>query len=131
MRIIESRFVLDKEGNPAVVSKCKMGVFETKGKFPMGFGLARDRKTNTLYLFAFRAHPSYPIAALMDRKKAIEWLEKALEKNGYKWYHYYESRVERVNGLWAFAVPFDAEGWNELPPDVRALFLKMLKMLKQ
>jgi len=66
----------------------------------------------------------------MNKQKAIEWLEEALEKNGYKWYHYYESGVQKVNGLYAFMVPFDAEGWNDLPGDIRKLFQKMLKLLK-
>lgn len=127
---VEARFVIDNEGNPAVVSKCEMGVFETGGKFPMGFGLARDRQTGELYLFAFRERTDNPIAVLRLRQKAIEWLEKALEKNGYKWYHLYTSSVERVNGLYAFMVPFDAEGWNELPESVREIFQKMLTLLE-
>jgi len=107
-----------------------MGVFETSGKFQMGFGVARDRKTEELYLFCFRDEPHNAIAALKDRKKAVEWLETALKKNGYKWYHFYESGVEPVDGMWAFAVPFDASGWNELPDSVREMFQKMLELLQ-
>jgi len=131
MKVVESRFAFDKEGNPAVVSKCQMGVFETKGKFQLGLGIARERETGELYLFAFRDNPQNTIAALKERRKAIEWLEKALEKNGYKWYHLYTSDLEEVDGMWAFAVPFDAEGWNELPPSVQEAFKKMLELLKQ
>lgn len=87
MKVVEARFVMDKEGNPAVISKCQIGVFEKSGKFQMGFGIAKDRQTGELYLFAFRERPDNPIAVLRSRQKAVEWLGKALEKNGYKWYH--------------------------------------------
>jgi len=130
LKVVEARFVIDEEGNPAVISRCRMGIEEKSGKFQMGFGLARDRQTRELYLFAFRDRPTNPIAALTSKQKAIEWLEKALEKNGYKWCHFHESGVQKVDGLYAFMVPFDAEGWNELPGDVRELFQKMLKLLK-
>jgi len=131
LKVVESRFGFDKDDNPAVISKCKMEVFETSGKFQMGFGLARDRQTGELYLFAFRDHVNNPIAILRDKQKAIEWIDKALEKNGYKWYHIYTSDVEKVDGMWAFAVPFDAEGWNELPESVRTEFQKMISLLRE
>jgi len=131
LKVVEARFVIDKDGNASIISRCEMGVFETSGKFPMGFGLARDRQTGELYLFAFRERTDNPIAVLRNRQKAVEWLEKVLEKNGYKWYHLYTSGVERVDGLYAFMVPFDAEGWNELPQSVRADFEKMLNLLKR
>jgi len=130
LKVVEARFVIDKEGNPAVISRCLLGVEETSGKFQMGFGLARDRPTGEIFLFAFRDYTQNLIAALKDKQKAIEWLKKALEKNGYKWYHFYHSGVQEVNGLYAFMVPFDAEGWNELPSTVRVEFEKMLNLLK-
>jgi len=39
-----------------------MGIEETSGKFQIGFGLARDRQTGELYIFAFREYPANPIA---------------------------------------------------------------------
>lgn len=42
----------------------------------------------------------------------------------------YVSEIEKVNRLYAFMVPFDAEGWNELPLSVRKDFEKMLELLK-
>lgn len=131
MKVVRARFTIDKDGNPSIISQCNIGIDETNGKFQMGFGLARDRTTQELHLFAFRSHPSNPIAVLRHRKKAVEWVKKALEKNGYKWCHIYTSDVERVNGMYAFMVPFDAEGWNELPEDVRQTFNKMLEVLEK
>jgi len=130
LKVVEARFALDKEGNPAIIARCLMGVEETSGKFQMGFGVARDRPTQEMFLFAFRDYTQNVIATLNEKQKAIEWLEKALEKNGYKWYHLYHSGVEEINGLYAFMVPFDAEGWNELPPTVRIYFEEMLNLLK-
>jgi len=130
MKIEETRFGFDKEGNPCLMAKCRIDIEETSGKFRCGFGLARDRKTGELYLFAFREHTDNPIAVLTKKENVINWIEKVLEKNGYKWYHLYVSGVEKVNGWYAFMVPFDAEGWNELPNDVRQEFEKMLNLLK-
>lgn len=128
MKVV-AKLLIDKDGNPCIVAKCIMGIHETKGKFGVGFGLAKIN--GNLSLFAFRETTDNPIAVLSDKEKAIEWLEKALEKNGYKWYHFYTSEVEEIDGLYAFMVPFDAEGWNRLDNNHRETFRKMLGLLKK
>jgi hypothetical protein len=130
LKVEEAHFGFDRNGNPCLTAKCRVGVYETSGKFNCGFGLARDRER--LYLFAFRENPNNPIAAIKDREDAIKWLEKALEKNGYRWHYTYCSDVEEEvpSKMYVFMVPFTAEGWVELPDSVRESFQKMLDMLK-
>jgi hypothetical protein len=130
LRVEEAHFGFDKDGNPCLTAKCRVGVYETSGKFNCGFGLAKDG--GRLYLFAFRENPNNPIAAIKDMEDAVKWLEKALEKNGYRWHYTYCSDVEEEvpSKMYVFMVPFTAEGWVELPDSVRESFQKMLDMLK-
>lgn len=126
----EAKFGFDKDDNPCLMAKCRMSIDERSGKFKCGFGLFRGDR-GRLILFAFRDRPNNPIGMVKDAEKAVKWLEKALEKNGYKWYHLYVSGVEQVDRWYAFMVPFDAEGWTELTEDARRDFEKMLKLLKE
>jgi hypothetical protein len=130
MRVEEAKFGFDMEGNPCLTAKCQVDIDETSGKFKCGFGLLKDDK-GKLILFAFRDTPENLIGAVKQKEDAIKWLEKALEKNGYKWYLHYASGLEQVNGWYAFMVPFNAEGWTELNESIRNTFEDMLKMLRE
>jgi len=134
LKIEEARFGFDKQGSPCLIAKCQIGIDEKSGKFGCGFALAQDSPKGKLYLFAFRDTPRNAIAIANDTEQSIKWLQAALEKNGYKWYHFYYTGVQEDPYLgkpwYAFMVPFDAEGWNELPESVRQDFQKMLDLLK-
>jgi len=126
---VKANFAFDNEGNPCLAAECQIGIDES-GKFKCGFGLLRNDK-GQLTLCAFKDTPEHPIAFLRNKEDAIKWLEKTLEKNGYRWYHIYTSEIEQIGGLYAFMIPFDATGWVELPEDVRNSFQTMVKMLKE
>jgi hypothetical protein len=52
LRVEEAHFGFDGDGNPCLTAKCRVGVYETSGKFNCGFGLARDGERLYLLLFA-------------------------------------------------------------------------------
>jgi len=130
MKVVETKMGIDKEGNAVVIHVCEAGVFEDHLKFKVGFALARDQQRGGYILFAFRGNPKQPLAFIKDREKAVAFIKSILEKGGYKWIVQYKSEVEQVDGMYAFFVPFNAEGWNEITPDIRTTLEQMLQYLE-
>jgi hypothetical protein len=133
MKVIHAKFGFDERLKAAFYCKCKIGANEEgkAGIFGVQFAVIHpDPTPGRNALIALK--DGKELLAMADPIIAVDWVKSVIAEKKYHWVHTYYSEVEHVSRqVNVIKLPFEVDGYTEVPEDAIKELEKALVLLQQ